>query len=194
MSEVDRLHWNERYTSQDAEDERAPVARLAMHEHLLRPNTPDATALDLACGTGRNSFYLAQLGYVVHAWDVSDVAIERLRTAATRLGLAEQIRTQCLDLDEAPLAAVAFDLVVDTYFLDRRLWPAMAAAVRPGGLLFLETLLATPQKPGRPDYYLQFGEIRSAFPAFTSIYAQENEAEGWAALLAHRNAPGGASV
>ena len=36
-------------------------------------------ALDVACGDGRNALYLAQLGYMVDAIDVSDVAIDALR-------------------------------------------------------------------------------------------------------------------
>jgi hypothetical protein len=91
-----------------------------------------------------------------------------------------------VDLDEATLSVEHYDLVVDTYFLDRRLIPAMAAAVKPGGLLFMETLLSTPQKPGRPDYYLQPGELRAAFPGLDELFSQEDPEDGWAALLARK--------
>jgi SAM-dependent methyltransferase len=143
-------------------------------------------ALDLACGLGRHALYLARLGYTVDAWDVSDVALDHLARAARDQGLAARIRPRQVDLDAAALPAHHYDLVVDTYFLDRRLFGPMQAALKPGGLLFVETLLATPQKPGRPDYYLQAGELRAAFPALTELFYQENTDDGWAALLARR--------
>ena len=53
-------------------------------------------------------------------------------------------------------------------FLDRRLWPEMAAALRPGGLLVFETFVDLPG--GRtsevgPEHLLQPGELRAAFEA-----------------------------
>ena len=204
MAAADRRRWNERFA---AEGERAagpPLPRLVAQEALLRralapgdPQRGPPLALDLACGPGRNSLYLAGLGYTVDAWDISDVALARL-TAAAAAGLGERIRTRRVDLDdvEAPAGAGAgaavrlppgaYRLVVDSYFLDRRLLPALAAAVAPGGLLYLETLLSTPQRPGRPDYYLQPGELGAAFPSLRTRYLEESAGGegGWAALLA----------
>lgn len=211
MAAADRRRWNERFA---AEGERAagpPLPRLVAQEALLRralalapapapgdPQRGPPLALDLACGPGRNSLYLAGLGYTVDAWDISDVALARLTAAAAAAGLGERIRTRRVDLDdvEAPAGAGAgaavrlppgaYRLVVDSYFLDRRLLPALAAAVAPGGLLYLETLLSTPQRPGRPDYYLQPGELGAAFPSLRTRYLEESAGGegGWAALLA----------
>jgi tellurite methyltransferase len=151
---------------------------------VRRPPSP--LALDLACGLGRHALYLARLGYTVDTWDVSDVALDHLARAAHDQRLAERIRCRRVDLDAAALPVHHYDLVVDTYFLDRRLFGPIQAALKPGGYLFMETLLSTPQKPGRPDYYLQSGELRAAFPALTELFYQENTDEGWAALLARR--------
>jgi SAM-dependent methyltransferase len=38
-------------------------------------------ALDLGCGEGKNSAYLAQRGYVVEAWDISAAALSNARSA-----------------------------------------------------------------------------------------------------------------
>lgn len=185
MAEADRLRWNERYAH--GEIDLSPVPRLVQLEHFLHPAPgAPARALDLACGAGRNALYLAGLGYTVDAWDVSEVGLAHLRRAAQERGLAARVRVRQVDLEGAPLPVARYDLVLDTYFLDRRLLPAMPAAVKPGGLMFMETLLSTPQKPGRPDYYLQPGELRAAFPGFAALYYEENAAEGWAALLARR--------
>lgn len=183
MAKADRLRWNERYAA--GEGDYPPVARLVQLEALIRP-TGSALALDLACGAGRHALYLAGLGYTVDAWDVSDVGLERLLRSARERGLAERVRARQVDLDDAQLPMGLYDLVLDTYFLDRRLFGPISAALKPGGLLFMETLLSTPQKPGHPDYYLQPGELRTAFPDLTELFYQENTEEGWAALLARK--------
>jgi hypothetical protein len=79
---------------------------------------------------------------------------------------------------------------VDSYFLDRRLLPSIQAALRPGGLLFFETLLSTPQRPGHAEFYLQPGELRCAFPGLDELFYCENAGEGWATLLARSRPPG----
>jgi SAM-dependent methyltransferase len=202
MAEADRFRWNERYAERAAAGDwdEAPVPRLLELERLIRPRrragSAGATtrsaavppvALDLACGTGRHTLYLARLGYTVDAWDISDVGLERLARLAREQGLAGRVRIRQVDLDEAALPVGTYDLVVDTYFLDRRLFRPMAAALKPGGLLFMETLLSTPERPGRPDYYLQPSELRAAFPELEELFYRENEEAGWAAFLGRKN-------
>jgi tellurite methyltransferase len=188
MAEADRRRWNERYAA--GSGEQAPLPRLEQLAGVIRPRTVTPVALDLACGTGRHTLYLARLGYVVDAWDISDVALQRLQEAAAASGLAARVRPRQIDLDAVQLPDASYDLVLDSYFLDRRLLPAMEAAVKPGGLLFMETLLSTPQKPGRPDFYLQPGELRAAF-SLEELYYEENLEEGWATLLARKGSSGG---
>ncbi|MBI3973173.1 MAG: methyltransferase domain-containing protein [Chloroflexi bacterium] len=187
MAAADRLRWNVRYLTGAAE-ERAPVRRLVDLAPVIRPASRDgsARALDLACGAGRHTLYLASLGYTVDALDVSDVGLARLARVAAALGLAGRVRLRQVDLDRVQLSQEAYDLVLDTYFLDRRLFRAMHAALKPNGLLFVETLLSTPAKPGRPAYYLQPGELRRAFPGLAELFYEEKADEWWAALLARR--------
>lgn len=192
MAEADRLRWNERYAAGGAEAAaREPVARLVALEGRLRPAAGGAAsrALDLACGAGRHTLFLARLGYSVDAWDVSEVGLDLLRQGAAEAGLAERVQPRQVDLDGVALPEGVYDLVLATYFLDRRLLPSLPRALKPGGLLYLETLLSTPQKPGRPDFYLQPGELRGAFPELSELFYEESEAEGWAALLAQRPLP-----
>ncbi len=207
MSEADRQRWNERYAARPpGEPSDGPVPRLIEVEALIRPTGPPAhtaatgvsgqaertgpaelaRALDLACGAGRNALYLAKLGYLVDAWDISDVALDLLVRAARREGVTARIHPRRVDLDWALLPEATYDLIVDTYFLDRRLFEPMAAALRPGGLLFIETLLSTPERPGRPDYYLQPGELPKAFRSLQPLLWREHRQEGWAALLARK--------
>ena len=43
----------------------------------------DGVALDIACGTGANSFFLASLGMEVKAWDFSKTAIDTIKGLLT---------------------------------------------------------------------------------------------------------------
>ncbi|MDD5212534.1 MAG: class I SAM-dependent methyltransferase, partial [Sulfuricurvum sp.] len=47
---------------------------------------PGARALDLGCGTGASSRLLAQVGYEVDAWDMSETAIKRARMLSENCG------------------------------------------------------------------------------------------------------------
>lgn len=44
----------------------------------LLPLLPQGTALDIACGMGRNAIFLAEQGFAVTAVDMSEVALNQL--------------------------------------------------------------------------------------------------------------------
>ncbi|MFB8081762.1 class I SAM-dependent methyltransferase [Streptomyces sp. NPDC056013] len=69
-------------------------------------------ALDLGCGPGRNSLYLASLGYEVDAVDLSATAIRWAEERAAEAG-ATGIRFLCGDAFTAPLEG-PYDLVYDS--------------------------------------------------------------------------------
>ena len=196
MAEADRERWNRRYAERYAEREYhwTPSSWLVTLEDRLRPPYPEARALDLACGPGRNAVWLAERGWTVDAWDVSDVALtilvcEREERAAHGWPLPIDVRE--IDLDGAEIPAATYDLVLNMLFLDRRLWPMMADALRPGGLLAFETFVDLPE--GRtsevgPEHLLQPGELRTAFEALglEPLLYDEEGPRGTARLLARR--------
>ncbi|MCK5307678.1 MAG: SAM-dependent methyltransferase, partial [Zetaproteobacteria bacterium] len=59
--------WDKRYSVNPSTQLRKPSALLAE----LLPTLPGGKALDLACGEGRNAFFLARNGYAVDAIDSS---------------------------------------------------------------------------------------------------------------------------
>ncbi|MDP9797385.1 SAM-dependent methyltransferase [Catenuloplanes nepalensis] len=59
---------------------------------------PPGTALDLGCGAGGDTIWLARQGWQVTAVDIAHTAIDRLRTHAAELGLADRVTAERHDL------------------------------------------------------------------------------------------------
>ncbi len=172
--------WNQRYAESDPAGA-SPCAVLKQFAHLLPPN---GTALDLACGLGGNASFLAGRGLVTRAWDLSPVAVGKLRAHAEAHGLP--IRAEIRDVERQPPGPDAFDVIVVSYFLDRAIAPSLAAALRPGGLLFYQTWTreaVDDRGPGNPDFRLAPNELLRLFPDLRLLaYREEglfgNPAEG----------------
>jgi SAM-dependent methyltransferase len=135
-STFDREFWNSTYI------EEAPPAEFEPEGLLVREvgGLPPGTALDLGCGLGVNSTYLAKQGWKVTSVDWADEAIRQARARAEAEGL--DIRFEIADAAEwVPLRQ--FDLVISTYALppagERRgkVLKTAADAVAPGGTLLM---------------------------------------------------------
>jgi SAM-dependent methyltransferase len=196
VAESDRERWNRRYAERYAD--RAyrgqPARWLAEIEASLHPPHAGARALDLACGPGRNAVWLAERGWSVDAWDLSDVALRILAAEIERReasGAPIAVRPRKVDLDNAAIPPDSCDLVLNILFLDRHLWPSMAAALRPGGLLVFQTFVDAPggrESEVSPTHLLQPGELRAAFEQLGLVTVSYDEAgeRSSARLLARR--------
>jgi SAM-dependent methyltransferase len=150
-------------------------------------------ALDLACGMGRNSLWLAQRGWDVTAVDSSQVAIEALgsNTAGPRLSA----RLADLERHEFLIEPAAWDLIADFFYLQRDLWPSIREGVRPGGL-FVATIHLfdhSPEvRPMNPEFLLRSGELADIFRDWTILHYAEarpdRQTRMAAELVARRNA------
>lgn len=168
-SEALRQKWNERY--QETERLPEPPAVLVENRHLLPVR---GQALDLACGLGAGALFLARTGLDVWAWDLSEVAISLLHTRAVAEGLV--VHTEVRDVRCSPPEADRFDLILVSHFLERPLCPTLAAALRPGGLLFYQTFVQEPvsdRGPANPAYRLDRNELLRLFPGLTVRFYRE---------------------
>jgi tellurite methyltransferase len=167
MSAQDAARWNRKYLERDLEAARKPRPLLVEHRHLL-PRS--GLALDVAAGLGGDSEFLARRGLTVVAVDISLVA---LRAARARVPGLLAVNA---DLDRFPLPRGAFDVILNFYFLDRGLWPAYERALKPGGLLIVETLTEEARRV-RPDfdphYLLRAGELCHAFRHWDVLTCRE---------------------
>lgn len=162
--------WDHRYSTAMAPGE--PSYGLREFSHLL-PKT--GAALDIACGLGADALFLAQQGLDVSAWDSSQVAIEKLQQFAAQKNL--NINAECRDISTTPPPAASFDVIHVSHFLERELCPAIAAALKPGGLLFYQTFCAekvdTNHGPSNPDFLLQKNELLRLFNTLRIVVYQE---------------------
>lgn len=173
MTDHDRTKWNERYLLGQGPQRGRANRRLEPYaEHVDRLAdrltdqgiTPDA--LDIACGIGGTARWLARRGWHVMAVDVSTEAIEKAHAEAVTEGVETRINFLPVDLnhgaDSWRPAPASADLVTCFYYLNRDLWPALRAAIRPGGIFIHETFNVYQQAQRRPsstDKLLQPGEL-----------------------------------
>ena len=171
MVEPDALRdkWDARYRQGEGTPE--PARILAENLHLL---PAQGRALDLACGRGSNALLLGERGLEVTAWDLSPVAIERLAQAAAAGGI--RVHAVVRDVLTHPPEPDSFDLILVSHFLDRGLAPAIAAALRPAGLLFYQTFTRESVSdcgPSNPAYRLDPNELLHLFPDLVVRYYRE---------------------
>ena len=165
-----------------------PTRWMVDHQHLL----PRAgTALDVACGRGRNAIWLAQRGLETLAVDRDPAALADLRAETDRLGV--RVTTEAIDLESAglPVQPAAFDVIVVVHYLHRPLLPVLTDALRPGGILVYETFTAAQAargKPTNPAFLLQPFELRELIGPLEILAEREGDFEGkmLASVIARR--------
>jgi SAM-dependent methyltransferase len=102
--------------------------------------------LDLGCGTGRNSNYLAEKGNTVIGIEISKTALELARTRATQMGLSVDYRLG--DMGEPyDIKDESIDLVLDvtsSNSLDEKgratYLKEVSRVLKPGGYFFVRAL------------------------------------------------------
>lgn len=156
----------------------APARWLVDHAHVV-PTTGDA--LDVASGSGRNAYWLASRGLRTLAIDRSAAAITEIRETARGRGLPLRADIVDLETNDVRLPAAAYDVIVVVHYLHRALFPALKAALKPGGLLVYETFTraqAARGKPTNPAFLLEPGELGRLVAPLEVLFEREGEFEG----------------
>jgi len=167
---IERARWEARYRAGEQPHD-GPASSLLRR---WLPGRPGGRALDMATGLGRNALYLARAGYRVDAVDIAPTALREAARRGRRAGL-HSIRWIAGDLDRWRPQRTRYDVVVNAFFLKRRLFRILKAAVKPGGLLIFETHLNTPTPDGAvcARRRLRPGELRRVFGDWEVLYAKD---------------------
>lgn len=171
-----RAEWAARYAAFDRA-ERKPSRWILQRAEALAPGS---LVCDIAGGSGRHAFPLAELGHRVMLLDFVEQAIRiAMRRAAGVHGIVA-------DAKALPLREGSFDAVVVTNFLDRDLFPSLVALLKPGGRLLYETyttehvaLIAAglASAPRSARYLLQAGELRHLVAPLSILAYREGDIE-----------------
>ena len=183
-----------------------PSAEPASIVRELLPLLPHGPTLDLACGSGRHTLLLAGRGQHVTASDWSGEALDTLEARAQtghiptrRISSMEKVGNSLhsgidliqADLTSAELPENSFELILCIQYLQRSLFAQLPRALRPGGVLLFETYTRSQLEfaggPRNPDYLLESGELRNAFPELRVLFYRELRAgQGIASLVAQK--------
>jgi SAM-dependent methyltransferase len=168
MSSSDQERWDARWAEPKSAHVREPhpllVRFISQNPHVR------GRGLDVACGVGQNAIWLAQRGFAVDAVDISPVALGQARESAASAGVS--VNFIQADLEAWFPLATAYDLAVGFRFLNRRLWPRLQAALRPGGWLLYQTfnLLKQNLDSNCPtEYLLEIGELPRTFAGWDIV-------------------------
>ena len=95
-------------------------------------------ALDIGMGQGRNSLFLAALGWDVTGFDISEVAVKQAQDQARKRRL--KLTAQLGDVDKYNYGKARWDLVVGMYMHDylTRNADKIVVSLKPGGMLVIE--------------------------------------------------------
>jgi SAM-dependent methyltransferase len=159
--------WDERYRSAQRVWSGNPNPQLVAEA----ASRPAGRALDVGCGEGADAIWLASRGWEVVGADISGVALERAARHArdSDPAAAARIEWRRVDLLAQPPEPGCFDLV-SAQFMQlpqpsrTQLFTALAAAVRPGGMLLVaghhpSDLATGVPRPPMPEVFYTAGEI-----------------------------------
>lgn len=179
MSLKDKEKWDTKYL------EKSQLLRPRKPSQNLEENIKHCTgtkALDLACGSGRNSIFLAQCGFEVDAFDVAKIAIKALESDAQKKNLISKINASQVDLDTHKIKENYYDLIVMANFLDRAVLASAMDALKKEGILFVETYMVSDSNEKQSDQnnLLKSQELREILDdSWDILYYDEFENEDY---------------
>ncbi len=139
--------------------------------------------LDLACGAGRDSIFMAVDGWDMTAVDYMPSALSRVNSLADNNQC--KVKTIELDLektklndDQSPFPVTwqgYYDLVIVSRYLHRPLLRYIDELLKPGGFIVYQTFLEGCERfgsPKNPRYLLKYGELANVFSSYKIFYDQ----------------------
>lgn len=156
------------------------------HSEVLHATTIIAPgkALDLGCGNGRNSLWLASQGFDVTAWDKNPGSIENLQRIVSAEGM-ENLHSEIADLNQLRFDG-EYDFILSTVvlmFLQPETIPGlidnMQRCTRPGGYNLIVAAMDTEDYPCNVGFPFAFkaGELRQYYAGWELLKDNEDVGE-----------------
>lgn len=85
-------------------------------EFLKNNGIQSGKAVDIGCGKGRNTVYLAKSGFETYGIDYIPTAIRMARQLAEKNGVAQRVKLKMAEIDKPwPFEDEFFDVAIDSY-------------------------------------------------------------------------------
>jgi len=190
MSAEDREKWDQRYREGAYASRNYPSEFLRNRVEILNIGR----AMDLACGLGRNSIYLAELGFEVDAIDVSLVGLEIAREKAKERRLLIHWLNEDL-VNDWTIPTQQYDLILMFRFVSSEVLLKLPQLLAQGGALIIEEHLQWPQGnvvgPSGNRFRVKPGELMEGCKELNVLFHYEGlveEPDGSMAALAQIHA------
>ena len=157
------------------------------HSEILAamPDLHGGEALDVGCGSGRNSLFLSQHDFDVDAWDINENSIQKLNDIIQSEQIGN-IHPAIRDLNLNPDIDDQYDFICCTVvmmFVESSTIPPliqqMQNATKPQGFNLIVCAMDTEDYPAQPDFPFAFkpGELSAYYQDWTIIKYNENIGE-----------------
>jgi len=145
---------------------------------------PKGRALDIAMGNGRNSVYLAGMGFEVEGIDISNESVSSALESARKSRV--NITAKVADLEgDFYIEKGAYDVIICFNYLHRPLITWIRDGLRTGGMVVYETFIVDQArfgKPKNPDHLLRHNELLDMFRDFRCLRYREGIIESREAI------------
>ena len=180
----DKERWNSKYKTDIYLFGEQPIPFLVNNFHIL----PKGKVLDIAMGEGRNGVYLATQGFDVTGLDISERGLEKAHKLAEKNNVS--IKTKVVDLETHRLEPNSYDVILCTYYMQRNLFKQFESALKPGGMIVVETYNVDYLKYARfsRKWALDTNELLDIFKGLRVIRYQDfdNGKEAYSSIIAQK--------
>ena len=125
-------------------------------------------ALDLGCGDGYNTIWIASQGYVTDGMDVDRIALSTAQIHAQQYDI-RAVNFLPMDLDNLQLRHELYDVVVMIRLNRRSVIPSVRIATRPGGRVIYQ-VYNTEHPTSQEHHFFRIGELVGYFSDWNIIY------------------------
>jgi 2-polyprenyl-3-methyl-5-hydroxy-6-metoxy-1,4-benzoquinol methylase len=165
---------------------------------FLAENTgllPRGRALDIAMGNGRNTIYLARMGFEAEGVDISAKAVEAALEHARSVGVKISARIADLEAENYIIQKNTYDLIICFNYLYRPLIPRIKEGLKEGGIIVYETFTVDQMqfgRPSNPEFLLRHNELLEMFRGFRCLRYHEGitDKKAAAGIIAEKPAGG----
>jgi len=179
MSTQDKQKWDAKYIKKPGLL-KLRVAGETIQKHIK--NGSGSKALDIACGAGKNSIYLAQNGFEVDALDIAKIALDSLNSHAKEKNLSDLINTTLIDLDDYTPPPDTYNLAIMSNYLDRDFIEKTKQSLKSDGIFIVETYMVDDENEktkSDPINLLKVDELKEIFSSYEILFYDEYKNEDY---------------